>query len=123
MIIKMTANNNEVTAIIEKYLLNFWVNIMELGELTTENSLNQYHTSKRIKNALNPNFTYVLTAEDKAIIIKTIRDSFFYINRKEEDISHIARSLEISFLDTMEDKWENGEAVYWFQHSEAVITQ
>lgn len=123
MIIKMTANNNKVTEIIEEYLLNFWINIMELGELTTENSLQQFHISKQIKNNLNPNFAYILTEEDKAFIINTIRDSFLYINRYTEEIKWLSKNLEISILDTMEDNWENSEVVYWFQHSGAVITQ
>ena len=35
--------------------------------------------------------------------------------------NYLKKGLNVKVLTRIEDKWENGEAIYWFQHADKYI--
>ncbi|MBE5881826.1 MAG: hypothetical protein E7289_05935 [Lachnospiraceae bacterium] len=125
MIIRLSVEDNDFQEVLERYLSKFYLNIDKVDELTTENAMDSWKLYKKINGMLNPNCHYKLTKEDEVFLEKQIRDSFSFWckNNYPKDEEYLSKNLTIKFLKSMTDKWENGEACYWFQHSGCVITQ
>ena len=43
--------------------------------------------------------------------------------RHPNSADYLMSKLEVEILFTFEDKWENGESVYWLQNSGVVVNQ
>lgn len=125
MIIRLSVKDNDFQEVLEKYLSRFFLNIEQTREVTIENVCDEWDIHKKINDILNPNNAHILTSEDKVFLKNQIKDSFSFWckNRYPEEEEYLSKNLTIQFLDSMTDKWENGEACYWFQHSGTVITQ
>lgn len=125
MIIRLTVKDNDFSEVLENYLSRFFINIEKTQDLTIDNSLDIMKMHKKINAMLNPNMDYTLTLEDKEFLIQQVKDSFAYWcgSRYPDDVDYLTKNLQVSILDSMRDKWENGEACYWFQHSGIVINQ
>lgn len=125
MIIRLSVNDNDFSNIIEEYLSGLWSNIIETDVLSKENALEMIDNKRKINEILNPNNDYKLKENDKIFLENQIRKSFRYWceNHYPCDAVYLNKNISIEFLNVMEDKWENGEACYWFQHSACVITQ
>lgn len=142
MIIRLTVKDNDFTYVLSSYLSKIRKNILcdlsliceELHEkekkgieIDTRAFINYYEESEKVNNILNPNIAKVLMDEDKEYLINRIDSSFkSYLQTYKLDKStvlYLVNELKISFPKQFEDKWENGESVYWLQHSNNVITQ
>lgn len=122
MAIKMTMHNNDYSEPIEQFLGNFYLNMRRLDRNATMEDMDNV---ERITRLLNPNVTKVWTEDDKQFLEKNIKNKFLeYIQKTKfedfelsSDLDYIEKSLEISFVDSVIDKWANGEDCYWFFNS------
>lgn len=133
MIIRLTVKDNDFSEQIEEYMKNF---ILYIRELMPEQDLGDNPIfedvyawrlrDKRISAIFNPNITSVLTQKDKVFIINQVKKTFgfFCENRFDTDTAeYLKKRVDVRVLSRMEDKWENGEVFYWFQHSNKFINQ
>lgn len=126
MIIRLSVSDNDFQELLEKYASNLFFNLGEDGEkLTTDNAIEKWHMQDKINQILNPNIGKKMTKEDEEFLEERIRKSFAYFceKRKPSSKDYLVSKLTVKFLKSMTDKWENGEACYWFQHSGTVVTQ
>ena len=131
MIIRLSVNDNDFTQQIEPYVKNFVCYIRELmpeqdlGENPTfEEVYNWRQRDKEINRLMNPNSSVVLTDKDKKVIVSQIKRTFgvYCDNHFDKDTAnYLKKELNIKVLTRIEDKWENGEAIYWFQHADKYI--
>lgn len=131
MIIRLSVNDNDFTQQIEPYVKNFVCYIRELmpeqdlGENPTfEEVYNWRQRDKEINRLMNPNSSVVLTDKDKKVIVSQIKRTFgvYCDNHFDKDTSnYLKKGLNVKVLTRIEDKWENGEAIYWFQHADKYI--
>lgn len=129
MIIKMTVRDNDFSPIIEGFCRDFIVRMYELHPDCCINE-NDYEALKawrkrdvKIRKLLNPNNDIVLTEEDKETIINQVKYVFGLYVKKwcYKDSEYLIERFEVSIIDSVEDKWENGEMFYWFQHAGKTI--
>ena len=125
MIIRLSVNDNDFSNVIEEYLSGLWSNLVKTDVFLEENTIELFGAKRKINEILNPNIDYKLKENDKIFLENQIRKSFRYWcgNHYPCDADYLSRNIAVEFLDVMKDKWENGEACYWFQHSSCVITQ
>ena len=131
MIIGLSVNDNDFTQQIEPYVKNFVCYIRELmpeqdlGENPTfEEVYNWRQRDKEINRLMNPNSSVVLTDKDKRVIVSQIKRTFgvYCDNHFDKDTAnYLKKGLNVKVLTRIEDKWENGEAIYWFQHADKYI--
>lgn len=131
MIIRITVNDNDFTEQIEKYMKNFVLYIREmmpeqdLGENPSFEDVYAWRLrDKRINGIMNPNITASLTEKDKKYIVQQVHKTFgvFCDNHFGKDMAdYLKKKLNVKVLSRMEDKWENGEVFYWFQHADGYI--
>ena len=131
MIIRLSVNDNDFTQQIEPYVKNFVCYIRELmpeqnlGEnFTFEEVYNWLKKDKEINRLMNPNSSVVLTDKDKKFIVDQVKRTFgvYCDNHFDEDTAnYLKKGLNVKVLTRIEDKWENGEAIYWFQHADKYI--
>lgn len=131
MIIRLSVNDNDFTQQIEPYVKNFVCYIRELmpeqdlGENPTfEEVYNWRQRDKEINRLMNPNSSVVLTDKDKRVIVSQIKRTFevYCDNHFDKDTAnYLKKGLNVKVLTRIEDKWENGEAIYWFQHADKYI--
>lgn len=75
----------------------------------------------------------VWSAEDKAWLTEKIKNSLYsyiasrspkeYCDPPEIQAKYFLKNLKLKFLKSFTEKWENGEVIYWFQHSNMAIVQ
>ena len=131
MIVRLSVNDNDFTQQIEPYVKNFVCYIRELmpeqdlGENPTfEEVYNWRQRDKEINRLMNPNSSVVLTDKEKKVIVSQIKRTFgvYCDNHFDKDTAnYLKKELNIKVLTRIEDKWENGEAIYWFQHADKYI--
>lgn len=122
MIIQMTFNDNDFTDILFRFSKNMYMN------LTDGINMNASREEVRAYNELlNPNIDKKLTDEEKKKIKKRcekmIEEFIVYCTENGGDLPYLKQSLKVNIINSVEDKWENGEVVYWLQHSGAVVRQ
>ncbi len=125
MIIRITVNDNDYYYEIMGFIRSMW-NFRENKNLSVSEKIDAHNRHYDIINLINPNNSKTLTEEDKKTIISYVKEQFVkYANSniKEDTRKYLIESLEIKILKTFTDKWENGEAFYWFQHSNRVVNQ
>lgn len=130
MIIRLTVEDNDFGNVMKNFLSNLDgrmtalpSNIRELGIDTQLEILNNIN---KINKLLNPNVTEKHTEEEKTFLKEKIIESFakYVLTCKDEDTAnYLIKNFSVDIIDSMEDKWENGEAWYWFQHSRVVLNQ
>ena len=130
MIIKMTVNDNDFGRIMEEFGGNLSMNVLRYPDnIETLDSSIQISILKEINlidRLFNPNVTEDHTEEEIQLIKKRVRESFalFVHNRVSEDTErYLLENFQVDIIKSMEDKWENGEMFYWFQHSGVCICQ
>lgn len=125
MIIRVTVNDNDYYFDIMNFMRSMW-NFRENKSLSVAEQIDAHNRHFDIISLINPNNSKALTEEDKNSIITYLKEQFIkYANSniKEDDRKYLIESLEIKILKTFTDKWENGEAFYWLQHSNKIINQ
>lgn len=117
MIIKLTVRDNDFRNIMDTFAGYFsFALVRELP----------YEERDRVSKLLNPNLTKSYTEEDKTFLISEIKKMFknFVESRVDAEASeYLIDNFKIEITNSMEDKWENGEMYYWFQHANIVINQ
>ena len=130
MIIRLTVQDNDFTGMIRHYMDNFMLYLrtympeFEKFWESKEHTRNMYKMEKEISRLMNPNSDIVLTEKDKKIIIERIKYTFgVYVDNHfdSETSEYLKNNLAVKVLTRMEDKWENGEVYYWFQHADSYI--
>lgn len=125
MIIRVTVNDNDFYLEIMKFMQSMW-SFRDHKTLSVSEQIGEYDRHFRVINLINPNNDKALTEKDKNSIITYLKEQFVkYANSniKEDDRKYLIESLEIKILKTFTDKWENGEAFYWLQHSNKIVNQ
>jgi len=130
MIIRLTVNDNDFYYELKGFCKNLSSQIARLPKdiesMDVTKQLDIIRESRKIDKLLNPNVTENHTEEEKELLIRKTKDAFaMYVKNacKEDTADYLIEKFEVEILDTMEDKWENGEAFYWFQHSGVVLNQ
>lgn len=139
MIIKINFNDNDYQELVENYLKRFNMNILYdlSAQLDKEemswSCIKTYQNAQEKSNCiLNPNIDYKVTADDYDWLrerIKTSLKEYLFRNPRLNELSkeyiekHFIKEMDISFPRAFYDKWENGEAGYWFSHSGTVVIQ
>lgn len=124
MIVKITVNDNDFGDVLVGFCKRFYEYVavgVDAGDF-------DFSRHMRFRGMLNPNEDKKLTEEETADLIDRIRQAFYrYISTqtrcKEDTVKYLMKNLEVNIQDTFKDRWENGEAVYWLQHSGAVVNQ
>lgn len=125
MIIRVTVNDNDFYYEIMGFMRSMW-NFRENKSLSVSEQIDAYERHFDIMDLINPNNSKTLTEEDKNLIITYLTEQFVkYTNSniKKDTRKYLIESLEIKILKTFTDRWENGEAFYWFQHSNKIVNQ
>ena len=122
MIIQMTFNDNDFTDILFRFSKNMYINLTD--------GINMDASKEEIRTyieLLNPNIGKKLTDEEKKKIKKRcekmIEEFIICCTENRDDLPYLKQALKVKIIDSVEDKWENGEVVYWLQHSGAVVKQ
>lgn len=130
MIIKLTVKDNDYSNLMRGFVQNLGSRVSQLPSNIRElDGLRQFEIIKeinKIDKLLNPNITEKHTDEDKAFLKEKITEAFvIYVCVREDEntADYLTRNFKVDIVDSMEDKWENGEAWYWFQHSRTVLNQ
>lgn len=117
MVIKFTVRDNDYWRVMDSFSNLFSSALAR--ELPNEES-------DRVFKLLNPNLTKSYTEEDKTFLITEIKKMFknFVESRVDAEASeYLTDNFEVEIITSVEDKWENDEMYYWFQHSDTVINQ
>lgn len=131
MIIKLTFNDNDFTDMLFSFAKKMYVyltaGVRPTSTLNSEELRKNREEWKIYNDLLNPNVKSSYTEKEKEFIIKRCRDVLeeyiIYYSVDESTTNYLKKNLKIEILKTLEDKWENGEVVYWLQHSGAVVRQ
>lgn len=131
MILKMTFNDNDFTDLLFSFAKNMHVyttvGVKPTSSLSTEELIENRKDWKKYNDLLNPNIKTTHTEEEKEIILERCKDKLeeyiTYYATSERTKEYLKKNLKVEMLKSLEDKWENGEVVYWLQHSGAVIRQ
>lgn len=124
MIIRITVNDNDFQNVLEKFCGNFY-NVITYSATKITDIGESIRLEKEIRNLFNPNVDIELTNEVKKRMKRIIRESFkmFVEKNYKKDAEYLIDSLCVDILSRMEDRWENGEVFYWFQHSNKYLCQ
>ena len=132
MIIRMTVKDNDFSYLVENFAQSLFSRITKLPRniesMEPDEQLACLREFRRVDRLLNPNVTENHTEEEKALICDKVREAFdeYVSSIKGLDaytILYLSERFSAKIITSMEDKWENGEVVYWFQHSGIWITQ
>lgn len=127
MIIRVTVNDNDFYYSLMGFMKCMW-GFREDKTLSVEERIEAHRKHFDISALVNPNNDKKLTETEKASIIAYLKEQFEkYVNEhpyiKKDSKDYLIRNIEIKILKTFTDKWENGEAFYWFQHSNTIVNQ
>ena len=131
MIVKMTVKDNDFGDILENFARNLNNRITKLPrnieKMEREEQLEYIRLLRKIDRLMNPNVTENHTEEEKQLLIEKIKEVFStYVKnvcKDKSDADYLIGKFKVEIIESMTDKWENGEMVYWFQHSGVVINQ
>ena len=107
MIIKLTFKDNDFTPLLETYA-------SKIFDISYYNSINEYSEFKRkIYKYENDN----LSEKEKQKLKKLIEKQLIINCRKyissHKKAEYLTKSLEIKIIETIADKWQNNEVVYY----------
>ena len=130
MIIRLTVSDNDFGKLMNSFVKNLPNNITSfpsnIKTLDVERRLEIIREVQKIDKLLNPNVTENHTEEEKIILVKKIKESFSKFVYRYVDVStaeYLTKNFNVEIINSMEDKWENGEVWYWFQHSGVFLNQ
>ena len=133
MIIKLTVNDNDYGELMNGFVRNLDNRISKIPsnieELDINEQLEIIKELNMIDRLINPNITENHTDDEKAILVKRIKQAFEeYINKtyvcdNQDTANYLIKNFDVEIVNSMEDKWENGEVWYWFYHSRTYLCQ
>ncbi len=129
MIIRLSVNDNDFSGYLTQYMQKFSLYMRELTvefdyESEPEKLRDFMKRDRYIRKVLNPNNIEPLSGEDIDFIIQQVHFTFgvFCDKRFDLDVAdYLKKQLSVSILSSIEDRWENGEAFYWFLHANNFI--
>lgn len=128
MIVKLTVHDNDFYYKIMKFIKIMWEPIYGDDE-DIEIKVDEHLKSTKIFTYINPNYDTKITPEIKEEIITYLKEQFNkFLDVKCDNVfadtkEYLKQNFEVSIQNSFTDRWENGEAFYWFQHSGAIINQ
>lgn len=130
MIIRLTVEDNDFGDLMDNFMKKFPSVITRIprniDDVEPEKQIEIIEEISKIDKLLNPNVTEKYTEEEKTILIERIIkvfSEFVHNNIDESTASYLDKKFKVNIIDSMEDKWENGEVWYWFQHSGMFLNQ
>lgn len=133
MIIRVTVNDNDFYYVMMGFMKNLWGfkrNSKPTSEMSTEEleiEVDRLLEHEKILQLVNPNNDKKLTPEEEQTLIEYLHRRFAeYIetaDKKDDTKDYLKRHLQIKIQKSLTDKWENGEAFYWLQHSHTIVNQ
>lgn len=133
MIIRVTVNDNDFYYVMMGFMRNMWnfkrsnKPIEEKTIEEVEAEIERYTEHEKILQSINPNNDKKLTTEEEQTLIKYLHKRFAEyiesVNKESGTKDYLKRNLEIKIQKSLTDRWENGEAFYWFQHSNSIVNQ
>lgn len=130
MIIRMTVYDNDFTGLIERFCTDLWYNLffglnseVPKDEDSIETIFNWRLRREEIQKLLNPNVTEKLDDEGEWRIISEVLHLWRRFTSSHPSYDYLTREFKVAIQYKMEDKWENGEVVYYFTTNQKFITQ
>lgn len=133
MIIRMTVEDNDYTELLEQFADNlfqklFIESVMALNkDCSAEILRTLIETEESIRKTFFADSMKDISDEDKILLkakLHIIWGKYVDSMEKDERIKeYLKRDFNCSFSFTFEDKWENGEVVYFFTHPKKWISQ
>lgn len=130
MIIRLSLDDNDYGILMDSFVRSLPERITRIPEnvewLGSEKQSDIIKDIRKTDKLLNPNVTENHTEEEKDFLRKRITDAFVefaYATSDAEIAKYLEKSFHVEIVESMEDKCENGEAWYWFQHSRAYLNQ
>ncbi len=138
MIIRLTVNDNDFSAHLEKFATNLHSKLSLLtdkliaGVDNKDVLIAEHYNWQKTWDLLNPNITTEanLTEEDKNWLADRVKKTMeLWVEQRvkdgfmEEDEAFSVEDLEITIGFDFKDMWENGEAVYYFSTANVIICQ
>ena len=133
MIIRVTVNDNDFYYVIMGFMKNMWrywdtqKPVDEMNSDEIRKTCDEIHKHEDLMRLINPNCDKKLNEEEQNLIISYLKEKFKkYINgldKEERTKEYLIKHLEIKIQKSFTDKWENGEAFYWLQHSGTIVNQ
>ena len=128
MIIRATVQDNDYKEVLEKFFskgLYLMLCYVKKGLTDSEQDTTLYvRYSKLIdKYCKVIQDEKILTYEDSNDLVLMLKDAFYkYIDENNfEAKDYLKENLDISIVDSVKDKWENGEVLYFFPMHEKYI--
>ena len=116
MIIKLTFKDNDFTHILEDYT-------NKIFDITYFNSISEFTEFKNnIKKYENDILTRTEIQELKEMLEKQIRKNCKKYLEKQNSSDYLMKNLEVKIVKAIEDKWHNGEVVYYFTSNMKYLT-
>lgn len=132
MIIRTTFNDNDFTHLLEEYWDGFWYKnyycILDKYEKSDDYEDLKKHKEIYIEfhDLLDKAFfeENKMTVEELKRFERVITESIFaFIESKRSDsIDYLKKMFSVKIRFRIEDKWENGEVVYYFLNHKKMIT-
>ena len=132
MIIRMTVDDNDFTELLEDFADNLREHFFqETKSLRDDCSPEAFHalitTEETIRQTLWADSTKEVTEEGKILLKARLHIMWGkYVDSGEQEDStkdYLKKYFNCSFSFKFEDKWENGEAVYYFTTADKWISQ
>lgn len=131
MIFRITVNDNDFTDILERFANNLFDRIYWAKDKPEMDSTEWYEKiykpKQEIQKLMNPNITSNLTDEDKVVLRAAVFlewcDYVDNLPNRDDTKEYLKKNFEVSVGFDFTDKWENGEAVYYFTTNQKWISQ
>ncbi len=136
MIIRITVNDNDFTEVLEKFADNlfnrvYWAKDKPKEMSSTEWYEKIYKPKQEVQRLMNSNITSSLTKKDRATLCKAVFCEWCdYLDNlpandemDDETKEYLKKDFVVSVGFSFTDKWENGEAVYYFTTNQKWISQ
>ena len=128
MIIRMSVEDNDYFYVLTTFIKHVFQGSMgsRLSD-TMQEYIQMDIEFENLMKLLSPNVDKPLNTTEKAFIIDYINQRFKKFVKKTvslvDEHDRLIKDFDVQILESFTDKWENGEAFYWFQHSRVVINQ
>lgn len=130
MIIRMTVNDNDFGDLMDDFVKDLTLYTFkapeDIEQYDSETQIALMREVMHVDKLLNSNITEEWTKDDRVLIVKRVKDAFslfLKVKAEENTRNYLASHFQVRVVDYVEDKWENGEMYYWFQHSGMYICQ
>ena len=133
MIIRMTVEDNDYTELLEDFADNLQEYLFQetksaiKDNYSPEITLQLLQTEDIIRNTLWADSVKDVTDEGKTLLKARLHIMWGkYIDSGEQEDrikDYLKKDFDCSFSFNFKDKWENGEAVYYFTHAKKWISQ